>query len=187
MRWDELFADLEATAAGWDRLDLEAEVAERTRAELGSVTLLSRLHAALGQRVELSVAGAGRMSGTLHAVGADWALLGQPRETLVLTSAVTAWSDLTGEAVDPSSIGVVERRLPVQTALRAILRDRAVVQVVSRDATVSTGRLERVGSDHVDLVRYPDDAAGRASDLLGRVTLPLQALAVVRRPAPTWG
>lgn len=186
MRWDELFADLEATAAGWEQLGLRSEIADRTRAERAQIALIGRLCAARGRRVECVVAGTGRVAGTLSAVGADWLLLGEPEESLVLTAAVTAWVDLGSDAVDPAAVGEVERRWPLQSVLRTIVRDRGVVHVVGVDGTVSTGRLERVGADHLDVARYPLDAAGRSRDVQQRLTMPLGAIAVVRRAQRTW-
>ena len=48
MRWERLFADLEAQLEGELRRDLDAEVADRTRRELAQVDLGARLSAQVG-------------------------------------------------------------------------------------------------------------------------------------------
>ncbi len=54
MRWDELFADLESQAAELARLELEAEIDERVRAQIGQVRLVDRLRPAVGRAVAVS-------------------------------------------------------------------------------------------------------------------------------------
>lgn len=50
MRWDRLFDDLEAQLAAQTRLELDAEVAERTRTERSKITLGERVAGAVGDR-----------------------------------------------------------------------------------------------------------------------------------------
>ena len=47
MRWDALFDDLETQMAASERLDLDAEIAERTRSESAAVELADRLRGSL--------------------------------------------------------------------------------------------------------------------------------------------
>ena len=51
MRWDALFADLEARAHGEHAAELVAEVADRTRIETASLHLVDRLRPAQGHRL----------------------------------------------------------------------------------------------------------------------------------------
>ena len=44
MRWEELFADLEAQARALERADDDAEIGERIRGEVARVTLVNRWH-----------------------------------------------------------------------------------------------------------------------------------------------
>ena len=74
MRWDDLFADLEAQADALDRAERSGEVAERTRFELASIGMLDRLRPARGGAVRLQLAGGGFVAGTLERVGVDWVL-----------------------------------------------------------------------------------------------------------------
>jgi len=48
MRWDALFADMEAQLAASERLDLDAEIAERARVDAAAVELADRLRGSWG-------------------------------------------------------------------------------------------------------------------------------------------
>lgn len=173
MRWDELFADLEAQAEHEHRMASEAEIAERVRAEVGAVALADRLRAHVGTRLRLHVTGR-VLEGAVREVGADFVLLseGPTGRSLVPVRALHQVEGL-GRAV-AAPAGTVLRRLGLRTALRAVLLERAEVQLRTVDVELR-GRLSRVGADHVDI------AIERQSD--GRVAdrcVPLAAVLVVR-------
>lgn len=131
MRWSELFGDLEAQAAGLAAVELAGEVAERTRIEIGRLTLADRLGGALGHPVELRCAGAGPCRGRLDRVGADWVLLAEDAaELLVPASSVLAVAGL-GRHSAPPRDGAV--RLGLRSVLRGISRDRSPVGLVLTD------------------------------------------------------
>lgn len=185
MRWEDLFADLEAQQAQLERRDRDLEVAEQTRAERGQVELLHRLVATEGGTVRLRVAGVGWLEATLRDVGADWLLLDQGgtlesrgREVLVPCAAVTAVEGL-GRRLGAHAAG--GRRLGLRSALRAVSRDRAVVRLHDRGGDHVTGTVDAVLADHLDLSRHPDDAPRRAGAVRGVVTVPYAAIALVRR------
>lgn len=185
MRWDDLFADLEAQQTQLERRERELEVAEQTRAERGQVELAHRLLAVEGVTLRLRVSGVGWLEATLRDVGTDWLLLdhggtleGRGREVLVPLSAVAAVEGLTRRVGDGSAAG---RRLGLRAALRAVSRDRAVVRVHDRDGDHVTGTVDAVLADHLDLSRHPDDSARRASAVRGVVSIPYAALGLVRR------
>lgn len=186
MRWDRLFADLEAQLDLLARQDLAAEVAERTRAERGQVELAHRLVAAVGQDLRLKVAGLGWLTARLADVGNGWVLIeaqasspARGRELIVPLGALVALERL-GSTVDARpSAG--SRRFGLAHALRAVSRDRAVVRVHDRDGDHVTGTLDRVLADHVDLTRHADDEARRPAATRGTVSVPYAALAAVRR------
>ena len=73
MSWEHdlfaLFDDLEGQAAAAWEADREAELADRARAEYGSVTLASRLMASRGREVALDLPHVGRVEGSLDRVG----------------------------------------------------------------------------------------------------------------------
>ncbi len=186
MRWRELFEDLEGRAESLERADLQAEVADRTRAEVGQVSLISRLHAAHGRDVALSTAGGGLVRGTVEAIGADWLLLVGAEESLVMLPALIGVSQLGREAVSPEGVSEVDRRLGIASALRLIVRDRSAVRILLTDGTELAGTPERVGADHLDLAAHDIDQVARPQAIRGRQALLFSAIAVVRRSTGAW-
>ena len=65
MRWDALFADLEAQLNALERAERAAEIDERTRGEVGALHLLDRTRAAVGMPLRLRLAGDLAAAGTL--------------------------------------------------------------------------------------------------------------------------
>ena len=63
-------------------------------------------------------------------------------------------------------------------ALRALARDRAAVRVVTGGGDTS-GRLDRVGADHVDLTVVPPEGARRPGSTATAWTIPFAAIDVV--------
>lgn len=173
MRWEALFADMEAQLEAARTADLAVEVAELTRAERATVSLSDRLRAARGEPLTVRTRGGEQVSGILRDAAAQWILLdAQGRSSLVPVGAVTAVRGLTRHSV--GAAGVVERRLTLGHALRALARDRAVVQVVT-DGGELAGRVERVGADHLDL------AVGHVETRDGEPwAVPFAAIRVVR-------
>ncbi|MGY1711107.1 hypothetical protein ACI8AC_16530 [Geodermatophilus sp. SYSU D00758] len=188
MRWQRLFADLQAE---FEEAAVAAERAEdgsRRRAEVGGVRLAERLAGAVGTPVAVRCRGAGEVTGVVLDVGVDWLLLrdGQHREVLVAAGAVTVVGGLTRETV-PAPAGVVRARLDLRRAVRALVRDRATVQVVLDDGTALLGTLDRVGADFVELAEHPADRPRRAAEVRAVRTLALAGVAVVRTVLPSPG
>lgn len=190
MRWSALFDDLEAQLEALERAELEAEIAEHTRAERGAVSLLDRLAADGDRPLRLDLTGAGTVEGELAELGLDWVVLrtGAPGGaagdlTLVPLSAVQAVQGLSGRA-DPT-VPRPPRRLGLRNALRAISRDRATVRLTDTMGGRRAGRIERVGRDHLDLHALPDDLSyrgGTGGPWGPAVTVPYAALAAVVSP-----
>ena len=176
MRWEQLFADLEAQLDGERRAFLDAEVAERVRIERGSVTLVDRLRAHVGLELALDV-GVAVVRGTVCEVGADFVLLDDEGggDSLVPVAAVTSVAGL-GRAVAPTP-GAVLRRLGLASALRALVRDRGEVRVVTGSGELR-GTPAFVAADHLDLLAL---AAGDLDRGPAQVrSVPLSALRLVR-------
>lgn len=201
MRWDRLFADLEARLSAEDTRELIAEVADRTRRERALVELTARLLAGLGREVVVRTV-AGRRQGRIVDVGADWFVLetggparggtparrGAPegarteapvgRPVLIPLGAVQLVTGLAQDVEEPS---LVARRFALGGALRAISRDRAPVEITLADGTVVTGTIDAVGADHLDLAEHASDEPRRRENVQAHHVLPLAALAAVRR------
>lgn len=151
MRWETLFADMEAQLAAADRAGVRADVAELVRAERATVHLADRLRGSVGRRQRVRIAGAEPIEGDLVDVAEQWVLLAQgaERRVLVPIGAIAAIAGV-GAHVAPDP-GRVERRLGLGHALRVLARDRAAVVVRAADVEL-VGRLGAVGADHVDVV-----------------------------------
>ncbi|MEZ0449598.1 hypothetical protein [Cellulomonas sp. ICMP 17802] len=150
MRWEALFADMEAQLAAGRLADVRADVAELARAERASVGLTDRLRASTGATVRVLLAGGELLEGTLVDAAPEWLLVSASpgRQALVPLTAVAALDCVAAHAAPAP--GPVEARLGLGHALRALARDRAQVRVDAGGAEL-TGRIERVGADHLDL------------------------------------
>lgn len=185
MRWERLFADLEAQLDAAEQADLDAEVADRTRREAARVRLADRLRAARGHPVGCHVLGAGTVAGAILGVGPDWVLLAEPpgRESLVPLGVLLGVSGLGTAAAAPGREGVVAARLGLGAALRGVARDRSPVAVTLVDGTTVSGTVDRVGADHFDLAQHAAGEPRRRADVSGVRAVPVPALAVLRREA----
>lgn len=181
MRWDELFDDLEARSLEEGRRELDSEVADRTRRERALLGLQDRLTACQGGgAVSLRVAGAGALSGQVAGVGVDWVLIteGARHPVLVAFAAIRA---VTGASARVEPVGAVAKAFGLGTALRAVSRDRAVVEIVDLEGVGVTGTIDVVGHDVLDLAEHPSDLPRRPEHVLAIRAVPFAAVAVVRR------
>ena len=183
MRWDELFADLEAQLDAAEELAQQSEVADRSRREAALLTLVDRAVAAVGSRVRVRTAGRSSVDGVLTDVGPEWLLLAESEglESLVPLDAVISVRGLTARSASPESDGHVFRRMGLGSALRAVSRDRAYVTAELVDGSTASGTVDRVGADFLEL---SDRVTGEVSAATGRpavTTVPFSALAVLRR------
>lgn len=184
VRWERLFADLEAELEAAEHADLEAEVADRARAELSRVRLVDRLRAVVDAELALTLPGAGLVRAVLREVGSEWLLVEEEpgrRDVLIPLARVLAISGLGRAAAPPGSAGRVVSRLGLVTALRVVVRDRVPVVVVLVDGGAVHGTLDRVGADHVDVAEHPAGEPRRPGAVTGVRTVPLDAIALVRR------
>ena len=187
MRWEELFADLEAQARALERADDVAEIGERIRGEVARVTLVNRLRAQLSRQVSVSVWGFGDVSGLLQRVGSDWLLIEADRDTVVPLAAVMSLVNLPPDAVSPEGVGAVSSSLSLASVLRAVARDRSPIVVTRRDGRSLVGTPDRVGADFVDLALHDAEAVPRRTQITSRATVSFGAIGCVRRRRPDWG
>lgn len=177
MRWDALFDDIEGRFEAEERLDRDAEIADRTRHERGAIALLTRVAAHQGSLRARLVNGSA-VEGTVADLGSDWLLLRSPderRELLVPLRAVLAI-----EGLGPrSALARAARRFPLRSALRGIARDRTPIRLHDLSGNVTTGTLDVVGADFVDVASHALDEARRTPNVLAHVTIPLAAIALV--------
>lgn len=181
VRWERLFADLEAQLDTADAAELAAEVSDRARRETARTRLLDRGRLALGSTLTVGIGAAGVLDGALRAVGADWLLLVvNGADCLVPAHAVEWVVGLPRLALEPDSIGAVEARLTLAHSLRGIARNRAAVTVVVRSGATVTATIDRVGADYVDVAEHPPHEPRRATDVTRARTIAFAAIAAVR-------
>jgi hypothetical protein len=180
VRWEELFADLEAQAVAEERAELEAEVADRTRRELARLRVVDRLRGAQAsdREITVEVVGGDAVTGRVGRVGSDWVLIvSAPHDVLVSLTALDTVSGLGPESAEPGTEGAVVARLGWGHALRAVARDRAEVRLTTLAGSAVVGTVERVGQDHVELTVHPP---GEPRQRGARRLVPFAAIALVR-------
>lgn len=189
MRWDHLFADLEAQLDELERDELTSEVIDRTQREKALIRLADRIRAADGKAIDVRLLGGERVSGQVHAVGADWltlsvgqaavgqAAVGQAavgqgavgQVAVVPLAAVVTARGLPSRGVAPES--AVVARLDLGYALRLLMREGVSVLVSFVDGEHLKATIATVGADYVELA--PDGEGTR-------VMAPFGNLAVIR-------
>lgn len=178
MRWERLFDDL---SAQWDAATREqrlAEVVDRTRRELATVSLLARLAAHSGE-LDLLVLGGGRLAGTVLDLGSDFLVLADgPIQRLVPMAAVVQVGGLGRRSAAASEV-TAARRFGLGYALRGIARDRAAVLLDDVAGRRLTGTIGVVGADHLDFAEHPLDMAPRAEAVRAVHTVPFAAVVAV--------
>lgn len=186
MRWEELFADLEGQARSLEQADLELEIADRTRGEVGEIQLANRLRSALGATVRLQVQAVGLVAGRLERVGRDWLLVTTPHDVVVTLGSVSAALELTATALSPRGLSAVSTNLGLAAALRALVLDRSAVTVRLRDGSSYSGTPDRVGADFLDLSLHDLGEPRRRDSVRGRCSVAFAALAAVCRHGDPW-
>jgi hypothetical protein len=179
VRWEQLFADLDAQFEAAQQQDLEGEIADRTRRELARTSLLDRLRAATGDRLPVSVVGVGALTLVVRRVGFDWVLFERPggAATVVPAAGLASVGGL-GRATEPLP-DEVGRGLDLRFLLRGLARDRAPVRLALRDGGSLAGTIDRVGADYLDLAEHPAEEPRRPAAVVGVRTVAISALAAV--------
>lgn len=189
MRWEQLFAELDAAFEAEEARTERAEAGSRARAELGAVRLVDRLRGAVGHEVVLVCGGPAPLRGRLVDVGIDWVLLvdGQGRELLVALGCVQAAAGVGAETAPAEDDGAVARAWDLRRAVRGLARDRAVVLLRLTGGTELTGTVDRVGADFLELAEHPLDQPRRRGSVRAVQAVALAAVAVVVSVAPAGG
>ena len=181
MRWDRLFDDLQAQIDSEGQRELDLEVSDRTRRERAQVGLHERLIAHRGQRVELRLAAGVLVAGNVADAGSDWLLVHDAGErgSLVPFAAIVAITGLGARAAAGPGAATA-KRFALGYALRGLSRDRTVVSLADIGGSVTTGTIDVVGADALDLSEHPGDLARRPENIVARRVIPFTAIVVVR-------
>ncbi|HEX7538294.1 MAG TPA: hypothetical protein VF391_14985 [Dermatophilaceae bacterium] len=181
MRWDRLFDDLQAQLDADGQRELELEVSDRTRRERAQVGLHERFVAHRGLVIDLRLAAGVQVGGTVADAGLDWLLVHDrgDRGSLVPFGAIVAINGLgVRAAVGPGM--ATAKRFGLGYALRGLSRNRSVVSLTDIGGSVTTGTVDAVGADALDLSEHPADVARRAENIVARRVIPFTAIVVVR-------
>ncbi len=183
MRWDALFADLEAQLAAGERLDLDVEVDERARLDAAAVELADRLRGSVGLRIGVHLGSGSVYEGTLSHAGSQWLVLDEDRHQLLIPyAAAVRYAGLARLAVGAGN--AVRQRLGLASALRGLARDRANLTVMvwqgAAGESALHGVIDRVGRDFLDLALTAPGEERRAGNVSGVATIPFGALAGLR-------
>jgi hypothetical protein len=156
MRWERLWADLEAQAAALQRQDYDAEVAERVSIERASVLLMDRVRASAGRTVHCQLAGGQQWRGELAGFGLEWWALrdGGAAGAIVLVpaGAVCGVRGLADRAVAGEAMSLVARRTTWLMVLRRLGQQAGSLALYRAFGAPLVGRLTVVGRDYVELV-----------------------------------
>jgi hypothetical protein len=183
VRWELLFADLEAQATAIETAERSGEVDERARIELGRLRLVERLRPAVGLEVRVSCPAAVTVAGALRRTGAQWLLIDERggRQALVVLTAVMSVTGTGRRSAASGSMDRIESRLGLTHALRGIAHDRSTVRIDLIDGSSLDGTIDRVGADYLELALHGPGEARRRSEVRELAVVALTALAVVRR------
>lgn len=186
MRWEALFDDMESQFAEADRLALDAEVNERTRAELVNQQLEDRLRAALGYRIGIHLSCGESVHGEVMHVGADALLLNEEHQQVLIPFNAAARYVGLGRSIHAET-SPVRRSIGLAHSLRCLARDRAELSVsMGGGAGIVTlyGVIDRVGKDYIDLATLNPGEVRRSRNVGQVSTIPFTALAMLRSSKP---
>lgn len=179
MRWDALFADMEAQLASAREAVQESEVSERLRTDFAGMELSGRLQSQMGRPLKVDLGLPGSFQGVLSHVGRGWLVLEGGGRSSVIALAHTVFI----AGMDRfSTSGAPVPRLGLASALRGLSRDRASVRVYPAGqppAAALDGSVDRVGKDFFELSLIPRGEARRQENVRGVYVVPLQSVAVV--------
>lgn len=177
MRWDELFGDLESQWQAQVRRDLDGEVADRTRRERATIALADRLAAHHGRVVGVALVDGTLLEGQVREVGQGWLLLSAVTGSCLIPGAAVAAITGLGRRAGVPGPG---RSFGFGYALRGLSRDRAAVTVLDVSGGVSTGTIDAVGRDFLELSEHPADLPRRRENVTGTRVVPFAAVVLVR-------
>jgi len=146
MRWEKLFAEIEAHAGDLARVERDAEIQDRTEGEWAATSWRDRL--APGP-ISLRVAGLGRLDGNLTRITGAWLLLQTDHYEVIVNPAwVTAVSP---SATGAKQLSVLEQRMTWVHAIRMLQREGSRIHVVRVDGSSVNGTVRLAGKDFVEI------------------------------------
>lgn len=148
MRWDELFAELEAEFSASAHQESEAEITDMMHAEIATLSFVDRIRHRFGEELNLRLRNGEVRRGRVNDVTNAWVMLHEGHRRYLIPYAAIAAAWPLGGAASPAS--GVAAKITLGNALRALARGGVDVGVVT-DGAALRGRLGKVGSDFVDV------------------------------------
>ncbi len=178
MRWELLFADLEAQLHAASQQELEQRVNELARIEGARQTLGEAMRGSLGQTVQLVMRNGAAFHGTLAQVECDWLLLREGARSVILPlGQVQRVHGLGTRRVQPPS----SVPFTLASALRILARNRAMValELDGGRASALRGVLDQVGADFVQIMQLSDGVGRDSENRQGTAVVPFASLVAV--------
>lgn len=182
MRWDRLFEDLEGQLRDEELAQRDADVVDRIRAERSRITLGERLRRHRGP-IHLVLLRGRLIVGDLIDAGSDWVLVqdGARGPALVPIGAVVEIEGLGWAGHDREGVSAA---LGLGHPLRALARDRAVVEIEDVIGRSLVGTIDAVGADAFEIALHPRDEPRRPANVWRRPTIPFAAIVCVTALGP---
>jgi len=177
MRWDELFADLEAQLDAARAAEFDAAVEEASRLEASRLMLMDRVRGHEGRELTLMLPGRQRLDLHIVAVGSDWIAGSQSRFSFLVPQASVLRIDGMQRAAARAETSLVRRRLGIAAPLRRLARDRARVSVYGADGLLAEGLIASAGRDFLEISHTPvGEQLLRRAGVGSALTIPLHAI-----------
>ncbi|MDO5492575.1 MAG: hypothetical protein Q4F53_03050 [Nesterenkonia sp.] len=180
VRWDALFADLQAQWEAEASAELDREIAEAVRVEQSTVRLIDRLRGHRDVTLGFRLLSGGHVAMAPQLVGEDWVAGTEAGAGIVLPASSIAVVDGLGRraSTEPSR---ARRGLGIGTVLRALSRDRAVITVQGADGSqLAQGLSAGVGRDHLEVLPTHGGEVPRSRSMQAVRAIPFSALGLVR-------
>ena len=188
MRWDALFDDMEAQLAARQRLDFDAEIAERTRWTLRGGARGPAPRVRWGSVSACHLSSGSAFEGMLSHAGSEALVLDEPQHQVLIPYAAAAQLS---RAFAAGGLRTVQRPAAArlgQRPPRDSPRNRAGLAIfvghAARAEAALHGVIDRVGRDFLDLAVTGTARTGRAANVRQVAAIPFGALAGIRSPAP---
>lgn len=185
MRWDRLFADMEAQMTAARLREAELESSELTRAETAEALLQDRFAGQEGARVQVSLRGGAAAHGEVARAGSGWVVLDDAGVQILVPLESVLWAEGLGRRRESPE---ARSRLGLGHAVRALAQARAGVRIHLADGApgaVLEGTVDRAGRDHLDLAMHPDDEFRRRRAVRSLRSIPYGAIGcAVSMPGP---
>ena len=175
MRWELLFADLEAQLHAATQQELEHHINELARMEAAQLTLAEALRGSVGGAPSILMCNGTGFHGQVRRVEPHWMLLDEGSRSMLLPLAKI----LRVQGLGAQRAKAVSRvPYTLAAALRVLARNRSVVVLElhsTRPASVR-GVLDQVGADYLQLMQLTDGVSRDPGNTQGSVVIPLAAL-----------